>query len=289
MPGPESSGGPPAVQTLIDGLGRKITVPVPARRIVSLAPSNTEILFAIGAGTAVAGRDDFSDYPPEAAKVPAVGLATGRLQKEKIIALDPDLVLAAEINSPEQVKALETLGLTVLLLGNPTSFEGLDANIRLLGEITGRSAEGAALASSLNARIARVRERIAGVARRPTVFYEIDSTDPTKPWTAGAGTFIDTLIRLAGGENLGARFGGDFPRVSIETIIRADPDVIILGDAAFGVTVETARGRAGWEGLSAVQNGRIHAFDDDLGSRPGPRLVEGLETLARLLHPDLGR
>ena len=118
------------------------------------------------------------------------------------------------------------------------------------------------------------------------MFYEIDSTDPTKPWTAGAGTFIDTLIRLAGGENLGARFGGDFPRVSVETIIRADPDVIILGDAAFGVTVESARGRAGWEGLSAVRSGRIHAFDDDVGLGPGrapggPRPSPGYSTRTR--------
>jgi iron complex transport system substrate-binding protein len=263
-----------------------VEVPVPARRIVSLAPSNTEILFAIGAGAAVAGRDDFSDHPPEAIAVPAVGLATGRLHKETIVSLDPDLVLAAEINSAEQVKALEGLGLTVLLIKNPASFEGLHANIRLLGEIAGRTAEAAALVESLEARIARVRERVAGAARRPTVFYEIDSTDPTKPWTAGAGTFMDTLIRLAGGENLGARFEGDFPRVSIETIIRTDPDVIILGDAAFGVTVESARRRAGWEELSAVRTGRIHLFDDDLGSRPGPRLVDGLETLARLLHPE---
>jgi iron complex transport system substrate-binding protein len=263
-----------------------VAVPVPARRIVSLAPSNTEILFAIGAGDAVAGRDDFSDHPPEAAKIPAVGLATGRLQKEMIIALEPDLILAAEINSTEHVKALEALGLTVLLVRNPTSFEDLHANIRLLGEIAGRPAEAAALVESLELRLARVREKLAGAARRPTVFYELDSTDPTKPWTAGAGTFMDTLIRLAGGENLGARFGGDFPRVSIETIIRADPEVIILGDAAFGVTVESARRRAGWQGLSAVQSGRVHVFDDDLGSRPGPRLVDGLEALARLLHPE---
>jgi iron complex transport system substrate-binding protein len=121
----------------------------------------------------------------------------------------------------------------------------------------------------------------------PTVFYELDATDPSAPWTAGSNTFIDTLISQAGGQNIASDLEGQYLQLSIEEILVRDPQVILLGDAAYGITPDSIQERNGWSNLNAVVNGKIYAFDDNLVSRPGPRLVDGLEQLAKLLHPEL--
>lgn len=272
--------------TLTDGLGREVRLEAPAQKVVSLAPSNTEILFALGAGGQTVGRDEFSDYPAEAAGLPSVGGSFGEYSLEQIVALEPDLVLAAEINTPELVKSLEDLGLTVYYLKNPLTLDELYTNLEIVGQLTGRSSESAALVESLKARVAAVDEKIAPLSSRISVFYEIDASDPGKPYTAGNGTFITLLLDRAGGYNIAAEIEG-YPQLSLEQIVAADPNVIILGDAMWGVTVESVGQRPGWEALSAVQNGQVYAFDDNLVSRPGPRLVDGLEQLAALLRPGL--
>jgi len=269
-----------------DGLGRKVSLAVRTPRIISLSPSNTELLFAVGAGPQVVGRDDYADFPVEVEAVRSLGSSSGKLNAEAMVALKPDLVLAAEIHSAEHVSALENLELHVFLLANPKTFAELFNNVRLVGELSGHEVEASRLAASLEKRVNEVEEKLKGLTHRPTVFYELDATDVRHPWTVGSGSFMHTLITLAGGENFGASLTQDYPRVSAETIIRKDPDIIVLGDAVFGVTVESVRQRAGWEALSAVKTARIYPFDDNLASRPGPRLVDGLETLARLLHPE---
>ena len=263
-----------------------MTLSVPVHRVLSLAPSNTEILFAIGAGIEVVACDDFSDYPPETLKLPRIGSTEGKLNKERIIVLEPDLLLAAEINSLEQVKSLEDLKLKVFLLRNPTTFENLFENIALVGQITGHYGEATRLVASLKKRIEEVEEKLKGVKARPRVFYELDATDAAKPWSIGSGTFLDTLITMAGGINFAAPSSQSFPRIPAETIVREDPDVIILGDASYGVSAASLAQRAGWERLSAVRGGKVYSFDDNLASRPGPRLVDALEILANLLHPE---
>jgi iron complex transport system substrate-binding protein len=277
----------PASLMFTDGLGRTVTLAGPAQRIVSLAPSNTELLFAVGAGRQMAGRDDLSDYPAEAADVASIGSTFGPLNTETIVNLKPDLVLAAEINTPEQVKALENLGLTVYWLANPKDFPGLYQNVGLIGALTGREAEARALAQSLEARVAAVAEKLKGASTMPRVFYELDATDPTKPYTVGPGTFMDTLLTLAGGVNIAATLNDPYPQISSEELVKQNPDLILLGDAAYGVTAETVQQRPGWEAIAAVKQNRIVAFDDNLASRPGPRLVDGLESLATVLHPEL--
>lgn len=254
--------------------------------MVSLAPSNTEVLFAVGAGPQLVGCDDHSDAPPEVAKLRRIGAAGGRFNQELIVSLRPDLVLAAEINSPEAVAALSKLGLTVFRISNPLSFDGLYENVLLAGRLTGHESPAAEVVAGLRSRVERVAARLQGLSRRPTVFYELDATDPSRPWTAGPGTFLHVLITLAGGQNFGSGYSRSFPRVSAEEVIRADPEVIILGDGRFGVTPEEVSRRAGWRALSAVKSGKVYVFDDNLASRPGPRLVDGLETLARILHPE---
>jgi len=276
-----------AAVEITDGLGRQVQLAAPAQRIVSLAPSNTEILFAIGAGDQVAGRDEFSDFPSQVKDLPSVGGGFGDYNLEAIVNLEPDLVLAAEINTPEQVQALADLGLNVFWLANPTSMDEMYANLLTVGQLTGHEAEAAELAASLEERVAEVERLVAGAGESPSVFYELDSTEPNAPWTAGPGTFIDTLISMAGGENVAADIEGQYVQLSLEKLVIEDPDIILLGDAAYGATPESVGQRSGWESLAAVKNERVYPFDDNLVSRPGPRLVEGLETLAKLLHPEL--
>jgi iron complex transport system substrate-binding protein len=226
----------PTPISVTDGLGRSVTLPKTAQRIVSAAPSNTEILFAVGAGSQVVGRDDFSDYPPEASDLPSVGGSMGAYNYEAMIALQPDLVLMTGINTPEQVKALEDVGITVYYLPNPTTLEEMYANLETVGKLSG---------------------------------HEQEATTPAQPWTTGAGTIMDMLISMAGGHNVFNDMNTSWAQVSQEELIVRDPYIILLGDSAYGITIESVGQRPGWDVLSAVKNGRVYAFDDNLVSRPG--------------------
>ncbi len=273
---------------LTDGLDRPVEFEKPAQKIVSIAPSNTEIVFAIGAGAQLVGRDEFSDYPEAAKSLPSVGGGFGALDTETLIALQPDLVLASELTPPEQVAALEKLGLKVYLLANPLDLEGMLENLRLVGQITGKQAEAQALLDQLASRIKDVDEKLAQATEKPLVFYQLDSTDPNAPWTAGAGSFIDTLINRAGGLNLGGKLKDAYAQISIEQLLVEQPAVILVGDYTWGgVTAEAVLARDSWSGIEAIKNQQVFIFDDNLISRPGPRMVDGLESMARLLHPEL--
>ena len=273
--------------TITDGLQRTITLDAPAQRIVSLAPSNTEILFAIGAGPQMVGRDPLSDFPAEAQNVADIGDTFIQLNTELIISLEPDLVLAAEITPPEQVAQLEQIGVVVFWLANPADFEGLYANLITVGQLTGYDLEAATLAEALRTRVSAVQTAVADVTDKPIVFYEVDGlTDPNAPYTAGTGTFIDLIINTAGGQNAAAALKG-YKQMSIEELLVQNPDFILLGDSAYGATPELVAQRAGWGELAAVQANQVLPFDDNLMSRPGPRMIDAVEHLARLLHPDL--
>ena len=271
---------------LTDGLGRTVVLDKTAQRIVSLAPSITEDLFAVGAGNQVVGRDAYSDYPREAKAATDIGPTNEALNTELIVSLKPDLIIAAGINTAEQVKALEALGLTVYYMSNPLTLEEMYVNLETIAQLTGHEADAATLIDSLKVRVAAIDQKIAPLSSRISVFYEIDGTDPAKPYTAGKGTFITTLIERAGGSSIAANIDG-YPQLSLEQVVAADPAFIILGDSAFGVTPESIAARPGWQNLSAVKSGQVVPFDDNLLSRPGPRLVDGLEALAKLLRPGL--
>ncbi|MBE2198535.1 MAG: ABC transporter substrate-binding protein [Anaerolinea sp.] len=290
-PEPEPTS-PPAPEpepiTLTDALGNVVTLAEPARRIISLAPSNTEILFAVGAGAQLVGRDAFSDYPEAAQAAADIGGGYSQLDMETILALEPDLILAADITPPEQIQALTDVGLTVFTVGNPLEFAAMYDNLRIVAQLTGHEAETEQLITALAARVTAVTDKVTTATATPLVFYELDSTEPNAPWTSGPGTFVEMLINMAGGQNVGSVLDSPWAQISIEELITQDPDVIVLGDATWGgVTAEDVAARASWKSLTAVQNGRVYPFDDNLVSRPGPRIVDGLEAMARLLHPDL--
>jgi iron complex transport system substrate-binding protein len=273
----------PANIEVVDGLGRTVSLSSVPQKIISLAPSNTELLFAIGAGQQVVGRDEFSDFPDEAKAIASGGGSMGKYSLEQITALQPDLIIAAEINSPELVQSIESLGFKVYYLSNPKDLDGLYENIMIIGELSGRDKEAAELIDSLKERVKKVQDRKLAESSPVKVFYELDGSDPTKPWTAGKGSFIDVLLSLAGAVNVANDAGEGWIQYSQEALIVANPDVILLGDAVYGVTADSVASRAGWDDLAAIQNGHIYAFDDNLVSRPGPRLVDGLEELVRLL------
>jgi iron complex transport system substrate-binding protein len=272
---------------LTDGLGREVRLAAAAQRVVSLAPSNTEILFAIGAGPQVVGRDELSDYPAQVSGIQSVGGSMGKFSTEAIVALKPDLVLATGINPPELVKSLEGLGLTVYYLSNPTTLDEMYAELETVGQLTGHVEESKTLVQSLKARVSAVDAKLAGVSMKPSVFYELDATDASKPYTAGPGTFIDTVIQEAGGVNVASTLKDQYPQISLEELVLLNPDIIVLSDSAYGITPEMVAARAGWGTLAAVKNGKVYPFDYHLLSDPGPRLVDGLEQLAKLLHPEL--
>jgi iron complex transport system substrate-binding protein len=269
-----------------DGLGRTVTLAQPAQRIVSLAPSNTEILYSVGAGGQAVGRDEFSNYPAESASLPTIGGSFGGYNSEAIVNLKPDLVLAAEINTPEQVKTLEDLGLTVYYLSNPKDMEGMYQNLKLVARMTGHEAEANTLVETLKGRVATVEEKLASVTDKPSVFYELDSSDPNAPYTTGPGTFMDLLISMAGGTNVGSALNSPWAQISLEELVVQNPDLIVLGDSNYGVTAEAVADRAGWADLKAVKDGQVYPFNDDLVSRPTARMVDGLEELAKLIHPE---
>jgi iron complex transport system substrate-binding protein len=271
---------------LVDSLGREVVLDGPAQAIISLAPSNTELLFAVGAGDQVIAREDFSNYPEAVLELPSIG-NTQEQNLEEIVRLQPDLVLAADVNAPEHIKAIENLGITVFSLANPSDLEGLYENMRIVAKLTGHEAETEIWIENARQRVTTIMETLQQAETTPTVFYELDSTDPTKPWTSGAGTFIDTLITMAGGQNIASGMNTAWAQFSQEELILQDPQIILLGDAMWGITPEMVSERPGWEQLTAVVENRVLPFNDDLVSRPGPRLIDGLEALARAIHPEL--
>lgn len=272
---------------ITDDFGRTVVLQARPQRIVTLAPSATEMVFAVGAGDRLVGRDELSDYPPEAKNVASIGNTYPTINTEVVVALRPDLILAPGVISPEQVKALEDLGLVVFHQRTPKDIEEIFEQIRTVGKLTGNSESAEKVVADLQARLRAIEEKVRQASARPKVFYELDATDPSKPWTAGPGSFIDRMITRAGGQNIGAALASEWGQLSLEELIRQDPDLIILGTANYGETPEKVRQRPGWNRLRAVREGRIYPIDADLISRPGPRIVDGLEALARIIHPEL--
>jgi iron complex transport system substrate-binding protein len=277
----------PKTISVVDDADRIVEIASTPQRLMSLAPSNTEILFALGLGDRVVGVTDSCNYPEEAKIIEQVG-SYFKPNIEKIFSLSPDLVLAGTgiTGLQEIVAKLEELGIPVLIL-DPSDLEGILTDIQLVGKATGAEREAEALVSEMRARIAVVTEKAIEVKERPKVFCEIDATDPSKPWTTGPGSFMDAMIQLSGGTNVAADAPSPWVQLSTEEIIAKDPEIIILADAKYGVTAESVRERPGWEIITAVKEGAIYDIDDDLISRPGPRIVDGLETVAKIIHPEL--
>ncbi len=271
-----------------DSSGRKVAVFGVPQRMISLAPSNTEILFALGLGKQVVGVDAFSDYPAEAKSLTQVGGSGNKFNFEQIVALKPDLVLAASTTTPEAIKKLEDLKIPVAVIGTAsTTFDGVAANIALVGQMAGKADKAKSVVDAMKQKIEAIKTQAAKAKSKPRVYWELDATDPTKPFTIGPGNFVNDIITFAGGTNIFGKLNNPFPQVTSENIVAANPEIIIMSDAAYGVTVDSLMKRKGWQVILAVKNKTVHPIDDNLVSRPGPRVADGLEAAAKLIHPEL--
>jgi len=273
--------------SIIDDLGNEIVLEGPAQKIISISPSLTEILYSVGAGDKLIGRDSNSMYPEAALEVVDLGGMWDGIPVEDILAMEPDLILAGEIYSAEAIAELRELGLIVYWQANPDSFEGLYENIKDIAYLADMEDQAATLVESLIIRVDGLTEKLQDVENTPVVFYELDASEPANPWTPGAGTFISYVIGQAKGLNLGDSLSGEWVQISSEALIAQNPDFILLADALYGITPESLSERAGWAEIKAVVDGNVFPFDPFILSVPGPRLVDGFEKVAEILHPEI--
>ncbi len=279
---PPSAPSPSKIE-VTDEVGRRVSVPVPVRRIVSLAPNLTETVYALGAQDRLVGVTDFCDYPPEARRKASVGGAVNP-SIEQIVALKPDLVLAQAItmNRRETVDALERLGIAVYS-ANSRSVDGILDSTRHIADLIGAGESAAVLLKRLRARLDELNLRLAGRPRRRVLF--VVWSDPLV--SIGRQTFIADALRLAGAESI-IETEQDWPRLSLEEVVRLQPEFLVFASShseSVRTTIEDLGERPGWRGLDAIRHRRIAAISDAI-NRPAPRLVDALEDLARQLHPE---
>ena len=272
--------------TLTDDAGRQVTLSAAPTRIVSLAPSNTEIVCALDACDDLVGVTDFDDYPAQVTDVTHV-VVGAVVDVEEVAAAQPQLILAAgnELTPSTVIDQLAQLGYPVLSL-YPHDLDGVYDDIALVGAAIDAKSAADELVTSLRAREAAVTSAVAS-AQAPRTFYEVGVFEGSI-YTAGRDSFLASLIELAGGEPI----TGDpaSTAIQLEDLIAADPELILLGDAAYdpSITPATVATRPGWSGMTAVTDGRIVVvLDDPVITRPGPRILDGLEAMARAIHPEL--
>ena len=265
-------------QYVVDDLGRLVGINGTPQRIISLAPSNTEILFALGLGDKVVGVTMYCDYPAEAQDKEKVGDYYGP-DIEKMIALQPDLILATDFHRFDLIPTLEEQGVAVFAVA-PQTLQDVLESIQKIGQITGKEAEALELVNGMESKIEGIEEQTEELAERPRVFY-MTWYDPM--WTVGRNTWIDELINMAGGMNIFSENFEGGAMVQIEWVILHDPQIIITSEWSYDWALNATE----LASTDASQTGRIHTFDDDLAQRPGPRLVDGLEWFAHLIHPEI--
>ena len=274
---------PIMAKTVEDQLGREIRVPDDPKRIIALAPSITEIIFALGQQDRLKGTTQFSNYPAEAAKLPKVGSYV-RLDLERIVALNPDLCIAIKDGNPKGIiDRLQSLNIPVFAV-NPRNLESMIQTIQKIGSILNASQKANTLVKNMRSRIQQVDALVSRIDRRPRVFIQIGISPII---SAGTNTFIHELVVRAGGINVAAG-NRAYPHFSREQVLALAPDVLIITSMARSGAFEKAK--ADWNRLShmpAVREKRIYTVNSDVFDRPSPRLLDALEILTRLLHPKL--
>lgn len=266
---------------LKDEVGREVTFSFPPKRIVSLAPNITEILFSLGLDEEVVGVSIHCNYPEKAKSRVRVGSYIS-IDFERVISLKPDLIIATGAGNPrEMVERLERLGFPSFVIF-PKRFEDVLQSIRHLGRVSAKEREALSIIESMQRRKEKVAERTKTLYR-PKVFLQIGESPIV---TVGKGSFGDDLIRLAGGENVAGKDKEMYPRLGMEEILKRSPEVILISSMnPKGDYERILREWERWKMIPAVKQGRIHLIDSDLIDRPSPRIIEGLEEMATLIHP----
>lgn len=269
-------------KTVVDQLQRRVVVPDQPLRVISLAPSITEILFFLGQGDLLKGVTRFSDYPEQATVLPKVGSYVN-LDLEKIVSLRPDLCIAVKDGNPiEIIRRLELLGIPVYAV-DPRDLDTLVGTVMEIGHLLNADRIARKVAGNMVSRIEKIKTQVAQIRHRPGVFFQIGISPIV---SVGADTFNDELIQLAGGTNL-VRGPAAYPRFSKEQVLALAPEVIIICSMARQGGFERMKAEWNrWPGLPAARNRRIFLVDSNLFNRPSPRLVDGLELLFQLIHPE---
>jgi iron complex transport system substrate-binding protein len=273
---------PSSCGTFKDALGREVYLQRPPERIIPLAPNLTEILYALGLGDRVVGVTNHCNYPPEASLKPRVGSYIN-LNVEKIISLSPDLAIGT-VDGNERIilDLLEQANIKVFFV-NPRSVRQVIDTILNLGRLCGAQGNAQVLAGKLTKRVDHVLDRTFS-KEKPLVFLQIQ-IQPIM--TVNKNTVHHDLIRLAGGRNMAAEEPVTYPRISMEEVIQKKPEVILISSMEMGGRFEKARQDwLRWTSIPAVQNKRVYLIDSDLIDRPSPRLIDGLEIMARYIHPE---
>jgi iron complex transport system substrate-binding protein len=271
----------PQVEAIVlqDDEAREIKLAKPAERVVSLAPANTEIIYALGAESKLVGVTTYCDYPEKAKEKEKVG-DFANPNVERVISLNPEVVLATGGIQKGVTERLEKVGIKVFIV-DPKNFEQLYQDIEKVGEMLGLREKAQELVKEMQKKVSRVEEKAKDLPKLK-VFFEIYS-QPLM--TAGQETFIDDMIRISGGLNIGAAAGEGYPQFSEEELLNEDPDVYLAVKGSMNDPAEIKK-RAGYRGLKAVKEGKVYVVDDNLVTRPGPRLVDGLIEVAKAIHPE---
>lgn len=269
--------------TVTDGVGEEFTIDEEPETIVSVMPSNTEIAYALGLEEKMVGGSDFDDYPEAAADLEKVGGT--ELNIEKIVDLDPDLVLALPSNG-EGIEQMEEVGLPVLVVNDATNFDEVYESIEMIGEVTGASEQSEEIIDEMQEGLATLEEKATTIDEDDMKQVYVEISPEPEIFTTGSGTFQDDMLSLIQAENI---FGDEegWLEISEEAVIEEDPDVIILTYDYEEDAEEQLMKRDGWNEVTAVEEESVYVVDEDLVSRPGPRLVEGVETLAKAIYPDV--
>ena len=275
--------GDAAARQVTDGIGRRILVPDNPVRVVALAPSITEVIFALGREQRLVGISRFSDFPREALSLPQVGSYI-QPDIERIISLNPDICIAVKDGNPREVAdQLESLHIPVYAV-DPLDLKAIMNMVLQIGDLLNAGDRSQAIVAGMKTRIERVRERVMKTEQRPGVFFQIGISPIV---SVGKGTFINELIRMAGGTNLCAGYSS-YPRLSREQVLALAPDVLIVTTMHRGLSIDQIKAEwAEWTQIPAVRNGRIAIVDSDIFDRPTPRQVDALEQLVRVIHPEL--
>lgn len=272
--------------TVVDGTGEEVKIDSEPQTIVSVIPSITEITFALGQGDKVIGVDNYSNYPPEVEKIEKIG--DQQLNVEKILALQPDLALVTDFqheNNSDILKQFKEAGIDVIVIGSAESFENVYNTISLIGQVTGAPEEAETIVKEMKDRLAEIQEKAKAVTEKKKVWVEVSPAPDI--FTTGQNTFMHEMLEAINATNTAGEQTG-WVKMTEEEIVTLNPDVIIT---TYGYYVENPAeavlSRAGWEEVPAVKEKQVFDVNNDTVTRPGPRLIDGVETLAKLIYPEI--
>ncbi|MGE6379178.1 ABC transporter substrate-binding protein [Peribacillus muralis] len=269
--------------TVTDDTGKKITFDKAPEKVVSLQPSNTEILFALGQGKKVVGVTDFDNYPEEAKKIEHVSDSVN-INAEKIIALKPDAIIAYTVGDEATLKPLEDAGIPIFIIKSAANFEDVYGDIEQIAKVMGVTKKGDALVKDIKSQIASVEEKVGTLDEQEQIYFEISPAPEI--YTTGDETFQQEILKTAGIKNVFDDQKG-WVKISGEEVVKRNPETILTTATYVKDAVGEIKSRKGWEDIDAVKNDDVHLLDESVMSRPGPRIGEAVELAAKTVYPDL--